>query len=74
MLKLILIFLIGLAIGIIATIVISRKKAVDELLVDISDTEDGPYMFLNLTHTPNAIMTQKYITLKVVIKNFLSQE
>lgn len=74
MVKLILIFLLGLVIGIISTIVIQRKKVVDELLVDISDQEDGPYMFLNLKHTPTDVMKKKYITLKVTLKNFLSQE
>ena len=74
MLKLALIFVIGLVIGIVSTVVILRKKVIDELLVDTSDKEDGPYMFLNLRHTPATIMSKKYVTLKVNITNFLSQE
>lgn len=74
MLKLILILLLGIAIGVVSTVVISRKKAVDELLVDTSDPEDGPYMFLNLKHTPVEIMQKKHVTLKITITNLLSHE
>ena len=74
MLKLALIFLLGITIGVVLTVAMNRKKVVNELLVDVSDPEDGPYMFLNLKHTPHDIMQKKYITLKVTIKNFLSQE
>lgn len=74
MLKLALIFLLGLTIGIFITNIILRKKTDDELLVDVSDPEDGPYMFLNLKHTPSAIIQKKYVTLKVTVTNILSQE
>jgi len=74
MLKLILIFLSGLLLGWVISTVISRVKTVDTLRVDTSDPDDGPYMFLELKNTPAMIMQKKYITLKVKLENFLSQE
>lgn len=74
MLQLLLIFLLGISIGIIVTKFMCHKKAVDELLVDTSDTEDGPYMFLNLKHTPAEMMSKKYVTLKVTITDLLSHK
>ena len=74
MLKLLLIFLLGVTIGVLVTTIIDRKKAVDELLVDTSDKEDGPYMFLNLKHTPSEMMTKDYVTLKVKVTDLLSHK
>ena len=66
--------MVGVAIGILVATIVDHKKAVDELLVDTSDTEDGPYMFLNLKHTPAEMMTKKYVTLKVTITDLLSHK
>ena len=64
---------IGLISGCILGIIISRKNPVGNLRIDNSDPEDGPYLFLELSADPNSIKS-KYVTFKVVAKNFISQK
>lgn len=48
------------------------KKSIGTLRVDSSDP-DGPYLFLELETDPNVIKKEKYVTLKVNTKSYISQ-
>lgn len=62
---------IGYVIGSIVTMIIFRMFLVGTLRIDTSDSEDGSYMFLELTKDMDAITHKKYILLRVNIKNFI---
>lgn len=51
-----------------------RKKTMGILQVDKSDPIDGPYLFLANCAHPDIIAKEKYVTFKVEITNYLSQE
>ena len=74
--------------AIIATIIISictgimgyalamrkySKKPIGTLRIDSSDP-DGPYLFLELETEPNVIKKEKYVTLKVDTRSYISQK
>lgn len=69
-------FLIGLAIGIGITMIVLRKKPVGSLCVDNSDPDDGPYLFLEFRpdQNPEVIMRKAYVTMKVEVKNYVSHK
>lgn len=67
---------ICIAVGILGYILAMRiyfKKPIGTLRVDSSDP-DGPYLFLELETDPNIIKKEKYITLKVDIKSYISHK
>lgn len=68
------IFGIGILVGIICTTVATRTKSVGFLRVDTSDSDDGPYLFLELSKDIEDIYRQKYVILRVNIKNFIPHE
>lgn len=67
---------IGIAGGILGYILAMRmcsKKPIGTLRVDSSDP-DGPYLFLELETDPNVLKKEKYVTLKVNTKSYISHE
>lgn len=68
------IFGIGILVGIVCTTVATRTKSVGFLRVDTSDSDDGPYLFLELSKDIEEIYRKKYVTFKVSLKNFISHE
>jgi hypothetical protein len=70
----IVIFVLGLIIGLIAHGKSSSDEPVGSLRIDTSDPDEGPYLFLELKNDPEEVMNKKYITLKVDIKNYISQK
>ena len=60
-------YLIGILIGCIMTLIIFRTRSVGVLRVDSSDPDDGPYLFLELKSNPQTIVKKKYVVLKVLI-------
>lgn len=66
--------LAGFVIGIIPLIIttIHKDKPVGDLVVDRSD-EDGPLLFLELNVPLNRIEDKEKVELKVVHKNYISQ-
>lgn len=64
----------GLVIGIIPLIIttIHKDKPVGDLVVDGSD-EDGPLLFLELNVPLNRVEDKKKVELRVVHKNYISQ-
>lgn len=67
---------IGIAggmLGYILTKHIYSKKPIGVLRIDSSDP-DGPYLFLELETDPNVLKKEKYVTLKVDTKSYISQK
>ena len=65
---------VGFVIGIIPLIIatIRKDKPVGDLVVDGSD-EDGPLLFLELNVPLNRVEDKKKVELRVVHKNYISQ-
>ena len=75
MLALIIMFSIGLATGFIFAEIRSRSKPIAGVLrFDNSDPEDGPYLFLELSTSPDKIEESSKVIFKVSRKNYISQE
>ncbi len=70
--ELVIIFGIGILVGIVCTTVATRTKSVGSLRVDTSDPDDGPYLFLELSKDIGDIYRKKYVT--VSLKNFIPHE
>lgn len=69
----IIILLAGIIIGLILSKLIFRPKPIGYLRVDHSDSE--PYLFLELNDSlGESILCKKYVTLKVCVKNYISQK
>ena len=69
--------IIGLLIGIVAGGLLSRfrEKPVGSLRVDESDPDSGPYLFLELDRSgADAIYKQRYVRLRVELKNYISHK
>ncbi len=64
-------FAIGVLIGCVLTVTISRIKSVGSLRIDTSDPDDSPYLFLELSNDVGEVYRKKYIILRVNIKNFI---
>ena len=73
MIWVIIILLAGVVIGLILSRFIFRPKPIGSLRVDHSDSE--PYLFLELDDSLDAsVLRRKYVTLKVCVKNYISQK
>lgn len=69
----ILVFLAGIAQGIVLSIIIFKRKAIGNLKVAVS--EDGPYLFLALDKPVEySIANKELIALRVSIEDYDSQE
>lgn len=67
--------IIGILIGIIASRFIFRERPVGSLRVDESDPDSGPYLFLELDRSgAAAIYKQRYVRLRVELKNYISHK
>ncbi len=70
---------IGLVIGLIVGALLSRfifcDTVVGSLRVDESDPDSGPYLFLELDRSyADSIYKNRYIRLRVKLKNHISQK
>lgn len=75
MLALIVMFLIGLATGFIFAEIRSRSKPIAGVLrIDNSDPEDGPYLFLELSISPEKFEESSKLIFKVNHSNYISQK
>ena len=65
---------VGFVIGIIPLLIstINKDKSVGDLVVDRSD-EDGPLLFLELNVPLNRVEEKEKVELRVVHKNYISQ-
>lgn len=69
-----LLFILGIVIGGLVTAVIFVQVSVGTLRIDRSDPNDVPYLFLELSTTPNAVGKKKYVMLRVSNDNYISQK
>lgn len=67
-------FLLGIFIGIAIVSVISRLSSIGNLVIDVSDSDDGPYLFLAMDRQVEEIVRKKYVTLKVDVKSIIPQK
>lgn len=72
-LVLILIFIIGLVVGLTFARRVIRKETYGTLRIDRSDP-DGPYLFLELDRNVEELSKQKHVVFNVLDKNYISQE
>ena len=65
---------VGFVIGIIPLIIVTihKDKPVGDLVVDGSD-RDGPFLFLELNIPLNRVEDKEKVELRVVHKNYISQ-
>lgn len=70
-----LVFVVGVIIGVIFTKRALKLPALGTIVVDRSDPEDGPYMFLEIEKRENMskIMEQTQVVLNVEHRNYLSR-
>lgn len=64
---------VGIMIGFISSIIYHKKKVKGVLRIDKSDP-DGPYLFLELASDPAILEKQKYVTLEVNTKSYISHK
>lgn len=64
---------VGMVIGFIASVIYHRKRVKGILRIDKSDP-DGPYLFLELSSDPAILEKQKYVTLEVNTKSYISHK
>lgn len=70
----ILALVIGVLIGVVATVIITQIKSVGSLRIDTSDPEDNPYLFLELSKEVSYIYRKKYVLLKVNTNNLIPRK
>lgn len=56
---------IGIFIGVVLTVLLFRKNMVGTLLVNTSDPDDAPYLFLELSKDVSDVTNKRYVVLKV---------
>ena len=65
---------IGIVIGVLLGIVLSRRRSLGNLRVDRSDPTSEPLLFLELGTDVRTIMRKKQVVFKVRVENFLPHE
>lgn len=70
----ILIYLVCVLIGYITARLTAPVKTIGTLVIDRSDKEDGPYLFLELDKEVQVIESDEYVTMKVEARDYLSQK
>lgn len=71
----IVVLVIGILIGMVIAKFIFRDKPIGSLRVDQSDPDSGPYLFLELSPGgADEIYKKKYVSLRVDLKNYISQK
>lgn len=67
-------FIVGVLIGSVLTVLVTRKRPIGRLRIDRSDPNDQPYMFLELYKNVGDISSQKQVVLEVSNENYISQK
>lgn len=68
--NLVIVFALGILVGIILTGIVFRFFLVGMLRVDRSDP-DGPFLFLELSKRIESVISKKYVVLRVKVKDFI---
>jgi len=70
----VLIFILGVVIGLLLYSGYVRRRFVGIIRVDKSDPSDAPYLFLELRKSVQDVEASKYVILQVKVENFVKQE
>ena len=62
--------MIGILIGLLIERYIFQEKPIGSLRVDHSDP-DGPFLFLELSKRVEAVVSKKYVVMRVKAKDFI---
>jgi hypothetical protein len=63
------IFVLGVLAGIAIAKSTFDKYTAGSLIINTSDSDDGPYLFLDLDEDINSISKHKSVTFKILVKN-----
>lgn len=72
--ELMMVFCIGLLVGCVLMKVIFQTTSVGSLRIDTSDTEDGPYLFLELSADIKELCKKNQISLTVNTEDFITRK
>lgn len=72
--ELVISLIIGGVAGYIISSILHHKQPVGALRIDRSDPTEQPYLFLELTASPDILSKSKYVVLDVKNVNFISHE
>ena len=72
--ELVIAFGFGFMVGFFILYIIFCLKSVGSLRIDRSDSEDKPYLFLELYKNIECLLNEKYVILKINIKNFIPRK
>ena len=64
---------VGIMIGFTVSVIYHKNKVKGVLRIDKSDP-DGPYLFLELASDPAILEKQKYVTLEINNKSYISHK
>ena len=71
---LVILLLVGVAMGIIGTLVYVSKARIGYIRVDRSIPEEPPYLFLELTKPISDFQNKKYVVCRINVENYISQK
>ena len=71
--SLVVMLILGVILGYILNELISRIRSEGTIRVDMSDPYDGPYMFLEISDSIENVGDKDYVTLKVEVSDYISQ-
>ncbi len=69
-------FVIGIVLGLIVGIILAKLHTYFAVYgyLRVDKSEEEPYIFLELTRTPETLPDEKYVVLKVKQKDYIPQE
>lgn len=67
-------FGLGVLVGVVLTIIVTKKKIVGTLLIDTSDPSDRPVLLLDLDREVSSFASERYVTAKVRKTKLSSQK
>lgn len=65
---------VSFILGYILAKLYKKEKPVGTLRIDQSDPEDGPYLFLELSTDPRALMAKKTVIFDVNTESYITQK
>lgn len=72
--RFIIVFVVGIIMGSVVANAIFRRHTIGSLRIDNSDTNDEPYLFLEMTCDVGDIYKHKYVLMDVKNESYISQK
>lgn len=66
--------MLGLIVGCVVTVIVTRIRSIGSLRIDYSDPDDGPYLWLELTSRPANFEHKKFVMLRVKAEDYISRK